>query len=177
MRHGVSTGRHRTVVWGTVEERFWAKVERGPGCWEWTARRHRKGYGQFTMDRGGSRWTTVAAHRVAWELTHGPIPEGQLVCHRCDNPPCCNPEHLFLGTTSDNVVDSVVKGRWTRNPWRNQPKGERTANAKLTEAAVREIRQRYATGGISQQTLATEYGVNQTKISAVVRRETWAHVD
>ena len=177
MRHSRSNGPQRTIVWGTVEERFWAKVERGPGCWEWKASRSRQGYGQFGMDRGGPRWSNSPAHRVAWEFTYGPIPSGLLICHRCDNPPCCNPEHLFLGTVSENAVDSVAKGRWMVHRHRNQPCGERNINAKLTEAAVRDIRRRYAEGGISQQTLADEYGVGQTKISAVVRRQTWRHVD
>lgn len=76
------------------------------GCWEWQAFRHKKGYGLTTYRR-----TNLAAHRLAYTIVVGPIPEGQLVCHRCDNPPCCNPAHLFLGTMVDNAQDSADKMR------------------------------------------------------------------
>src|SRR5690349_13982377 len=75
-------------------------------CIEWDGTRHVKGYGQITI-----RGRTVRAHRLAWEKANGPIPEGMMVCHKCDNPPCINPEHLFLGTSKDNAQDSIIKGR------------------------------------------------------------------
>jgi hypothetical protein len=101
----------------TTEERFWAKVDRSGGpdaCWLWTAGtfRLRNGYGKFGADPAASR--TVYAHRFAYELSHGPIPPGLLVCHHCDNPPCCNPAHLFLGTIADNMRDMSDKGRAAR---------------------------------------------------------------
>lgn len=92
-----------------VNDRFWEKVDqRGDGCWEWTAALDTNGYGHFIIEGRNH-----AASRVAWMLTHGPIDAGLFVCHRCDNPPCCRPDHLFLGTALDNARDAVAKGRQT----------------------------------------------------------------
>ena len=88
--------------------RFWPRVQKADGCWPWIASIGTDGYGKFWV-----RGRTTHAHRVAWELTHGQIPDDdpRLVCHHCDNPPCCNPAHLFLGTHSENAQDMVRKGR------------------------------------------------------------------
>ena len=91
----------------TLENRFWSHVERGPDCWEWTARRDKDDYGQFAISKGKS----AVAHRVAYSLSVGDIPDGMFVCHTCDNPPCCNPEHLWIGTNQDNMDDMVRKNR------------------------------------------------------------------
>lgn len=90
-----------------VEVRFWEKVVKGPGCWSWTSSTSEKGGYGFLSDRGEK----VYAHRLSWELHRGPIPVGLWVLHSCDNPPCCNPEHLFLGTRTDNMQDAARKGR------------------------------------------------------------------
>lgn len=108
-----------------LADRFWSKVDKngpvhpvlGTPCWLWTSNTHHNGYGQIALSRDGrakQRW--VWAHRVAWELIHGPIPEGQRVLHRCDTPLCVNEAHLFLGTQQENIADSVEKGRFTA--WR-----------------------------------------------------------
>lgn len=90
---------------------FWARVaRRGPDeCWEWRGSRNAKGYGQVT-NQGADR----IAHRVAYEIAKGAIPSGMMVCHTCDNPPCCNPAHLFVGSNADNIRDKVAKGRSKR---------------------------------------------------------------
>jgi hypothetical protein len=91
----------------SLEERFASKlVPAANGCIEWGASRFPQGYGQIKVN-----YQNRKAHRVAWELAHGPIPDGLVVCHRCDNPPCCNVDHLFLGTHSDNTRDMHAKGR------------------------------------------------------------------
>ena len=89
----------------SLAERFWPRVRKGDGCWEWQGHRSSHGYGKI-----GCGGKDIGTHRVAWELAHGPIPAGMHVCHRCDNPPCVRPDHLFLGTHSDNMRDLAEKG-------------------------------------------------------------------
>lgn len=106
-----------------VEGRFWPRLDQSGGpeaCWPWTGSRTRTGYGKCSVDG-----RHVAAHRLAWQLTNGPIPDGLHVLHRCDNPPCCNPGHLFLGTHTDNVRDMLAKGRGraTRAPRPSEVQG------------------------------------------------------
>jgi len=106
-------------------DRFWAKVNRGPGCWLWTAST-RSRYGQFWFND----WVQ-AAHRVAWQLACGPIKEGLYVCHHCDNPGCVRPSHLFLGTQADNIQDAASKG-WMREQKKTHcPQGHPYAGANL----------------------------------------------
>lgn len=151
----------------TTAARFWAKVDvRGPDeCWPYLAPGDKDGYRRVGM---GGR--LILVHRVAWVFTFGPIPPHMLVCHSCDNPPCCNPAHLWLGFDVDNNADKEAKGRG------NHPRGSAHGRAKLTEAQVADIRARYAQGGISQSALADEYGVIQITISRIIRREIWPHV-
>ena len=133
------------------------------GCVLWAGIKDAKGRGIIysSTHRRGKR--VFSAHRVAWELAKGAIPEGQCVLHTCDNPPCINVEHLFLGTQLENIADMVIE--------------DRSPNRKLTPAEVRSIRRRYAEGGVSQQQLADEYGVNQTTVSTIVLRKRYRLVN
>lgn len=161
------------------EERFWEKVEKHDpdclccdGCWWWTGYKSARGYGSFGVgprrrDGRGSP-SMVRAHRWAYEYFVGPISEGLHVCHRCDNPPCVNPAHLFVGTRSDNMRDAVAKGRQP-----GPPKGELHHSAKLTAATVREIRADYTGTRGEVKALAEKYGVRRTTISSILARRTW----
>jgi hypothetical protein len=150
-----------------LPERFWAKVERlsDDECWEWKASRFRLGYGSILVD-GRNR----SAHRISWELTHGTIPEGMHVMHRCDNRACVNPAHLELGSHQDNMRDRGAKGRHSRA---SRNVGEAHPLSRLTASDVGAIRERYAQGGIRQIDLAAEYGVTRTRISTIVNRRGW----
>ena len=151
----------------TVDERFWSKVDRrGPDdCWEWQAGRHTLGYGAFRINGQQKR-----AHRFAWEITHGPIPDGLLVCHECDNPPCCNPSHLFLGTVSDNTQDAANKGRLY------DASGSRNGHAKLSEENVRDIRRMLAIDGRSTHDVAVLFNVSTATVRGIMRGKRWAHL-
>jgi hypothetical protein len=158
--------------------RFWGKIDRsaGPdGCWLWLCSRNAKGYGTFTVTRGGRR--NEGAHRWAFELTYGPIGTGLCVCHRCDNPPCCNPTHLFLGTQSENLRDMVAKGRQGGYPANhpNRPRGDRHVNSRLSETLVREIRE-WLSAGVLDSEIARRLGVNPETIRNVRLGKTWRHV-
>lgn len=148
-----------------LAERFWSKVRRGsPGeCWAWTAavRRKNEGYGAFYLDGRHQ-----PASRVAWILSYGPVPAGLVVCHRCDNPPCCNPAHLFVGAPKDNDADRVAKGR--------QCRGSQQKYAVLTEELVICLRARAKELG-NIRAAARELGINHhTAWDACKRR--WRHV-
>jgi len=148
-----------------LEERFWEKVEKGSGCWRWTACVDGYGYGVIGKDSSGR---LAKAHRVSWELRHGEIPQGMLVCHHCDNPPCVRPGHLFLGTNKDNMQDSAKKGRTMC--------GSKNGNSALTEVAVAQIRALYDPKGATQRILAKKFGVSESNIRSILRRRTWKHV-
>lgn len=150
--------------------RFWSKVDRSNGpdaCWEWTAYRDPFGYGSIHIAS-----KTPRAHRVAWTLTNEAIPENMNVLHRCDNPSCCNPAHLFLGTDADNNRDRSAKHRSSYAPANT---GSQNARAKLTEAQVLLIRQRHANGVTGAQ-LGREFGITGGNVSEIVRRKIWRHV-
>lgn len=163
---GVGAGKTRPLA-----DRLWEKVDKSGDCWVWTASsRNNQGYG--LINTGGHDGPVRLAHRVAYELTSGPIPEGMEVCHRCDNPLCCRPDHLLLGTHAENMRDMGDKGRAataTLDLHRPRFRGVAHGQAKLSGEQVREIRTRYAAGGVRQTDLAREYGVTQMAISRVVR--------
>lgn len=142
--------------------RFWSKVDRTGGddaCWEWKASTATDGgYG-----RVGWCGKNLRAHRVAYALTKGD-PGKLCVCHSCDNPKCCNPNHLWLGTKKENRIDCVKKGRLSLHA------------AKLSKEQVVEIRQRYSCGDITQYQLANEYNVGKTAINNIVRKLTWKNI-
>ena len=134
------------------------------GCWEWTAKLYSNGYGCLMHNH-----RYVLAHRVAWELFVGPIPDGLQVCHRCDNRRCVNPKHLFIGTQRANMRDMVSKGR-------DRPsRGEANQRAKLSDEDVRAIRRRARTGEM-QSDIAGAYGVSRKQVSVIVSRKQWAHI-
>lgn len=148
----------------SVNDRFWGMVEKTDGCWLWLGSLRETGYGQFNNDGKITR-----AHRFAYELAYGAIPDDMLVCHHCDNRRCVRPDHLFVGTHKDNMQDCLRKGRYAGVAL----KGEDQTNAKLTWVAVREMRDRYRGGGVSQPELARQYGVSQAAVNSVLLNKTW----
>ncbi len=149
-------------------DRFWPKINRESGhrvpgmesdCWLWTAGRFTQGYGCIQRQRTGK-----VAHRIAWELTYGPIPAGICVLHRCDEPRCCRPDHLFLGTTRDNVEDMLRKRR------------ERWGSARLTAEVIQQIRDLHRDGAVSNRFLAARFGVTPTHIGYIVKRRVWKYI-
>ena len=148
---------HRPLT--PLADRLWRKVEKTPGgCWVWQGYRHpERGYGQIGRGRTGEG--LIETHRAAWEVTHGPIPEGMFVCHSCDNPPCCNPADLFLGTPADNVADMLRKGREAR--------GIALPQARLTDAQVEEIHRLRGLGWL-QREIADRFGVTQGYVSELL---------
>lgn len=156
-----------------LETRFWSKVNKNGagGCWLWTAGCTKDGYGQIRV--GGTPGKVEYAHRVAWELLNGQIPEGLCVLHKCDSPPCVNLEHLFLGTDNDNVQDKMAKGRYVLGVHPGRP-GEKNPLHILTEKQVLEIKQALADDhyGLTAE-LAQKYGVAYHTIYDVKTEVTW----
>lgn len=136
------------------------KTDRSTDCWVWTGTRNRAGYGVVCIKRNRS------AHRTAYEVFVGPIPSDLIVCHKCDNPPCVNPEHLFLGTQQDNATDSKNKGR------RARLSGEECATSKLSEAQVIAIRK----DPRGCERIARDYGITARNVRHIITRYTWRHI-
>lgn len=155
-----------------LEQRFWKKVNKfgklwtdpetgiTTNCWEWTASLHSHGYGQIADDYNeGNPLKVLRAHRTAWEFKHGKIPDGQLVCHKCDNPRCVNDSHLFLGTQQQNMSDMITKGR---------------NGSTLTDIIVLQIRGDYPTKSLS--VLAKEHHIDKSAVSLIVNRKRRKHI-
>lgn len=142
-----------------AHDRFWSKVSKSSGCWEWQAYRDGRGYGRIFWD-GRPR----PASQVALILSGSPKPEGVEACHRCDNPPCVNPTHLYWGTRQDNIDDAYARGQ--------RAGGERHSAARLTEAQVVEIREAFATGA-DYRDLGSTYGIDPRSIFGITSGKKW----
>lgn len=154
--------------------RFWAKVNKdGPimphmatPCWVWTAGKDGKGYGAFKL-----KGKQLSSHRTSWIIANKSIfPDAFYACHRCDNPVCCRPDHLFLGTAGDNARDRSSKGR------SNSPRGEIHGMVKLTTSQIIEIRAIYAAGEMNHRELGLRFNVSREAIGVIIRRKRWAHI-
>ena len=174
----------------TAPRRFWAKVDKSGTCWTWTARCDDDGYGRF---RPSPSTGDTGAHRVSFVLSGGVLHPGQLVLHRCDNPPCVRPDHLYAGSAAQNTADMDSRGRrvhgntsvtavrgdeWQRSHAATHViarPGEANHAARLTADDVRAIRQRAAAGEI-QEALGLEFGISQVHVSRIVARKNWRHV-
>ncbi len=147
--------------------RFWRAVDKQSNdkCWPWMGARHYKGYGEFVVSKGNK----TKAHRFSWTCKHGAIPDGMIICHKCDNPPCCNPSHLFLGTQKTNKEDSINKHRHAY--------GERSGRAKLTAEKVSQIRAMDKQANFTRLSLAAKFGISGRMVTAICRYESWRHVE
>ena len=151
---------------------FWSKVDMSGGekaCWPWTGARKPVGYGNVRINK-----KDLLAHRVAFQMANGGIPEGFLVCHVCDHPPCCNPDHLMLGTAKSNAADMMAKHRGRKPEF--AARGTGNGNSKLNDAKVVQIREIYKSKEMNQYQLADAFGVTQAAIGSVLRNKTWRHV-
>jgi hypothetical protein len=157
----------------SIECRFWSKVDKSSGpdaCWTWTSKARSndgKGYGAFNSGSG-----SVRAHRFAWELTNGPIPDGLHVCHECDNPLCCNPAHFFLGTPKDNNADMISKGRqWVVTPEHI----ERLRAMKIGKPRSPEVREKLRQASLKNAALLSAMNVGRKRSEATKQklREAW----
>lgn len=139
-------------------ERFWSRVLKSDGCWLWTAGNNGLGYGMLQQGTGNRKM--ILAHRLSWTIHFGEIPHGMDILHVCDNPPCVRPDHLFIGTNSDNVADKVVKDRAART---------------LTRERVLQIRKLRSEGMLLRE-IATGIGVSIATVGKIVNRDSWSHV-
>lgn len=153
------------------EERFWKHVEKSDDCWNWTASLS-NGYGQFSK---GNKQITLS-HRFSYEIHIGKIPDGMFICHKCDNPRCVRPDHLFLGTSSDNMKDMASKGRgvFQKHPEKLK-RGSEQHLAKLTNFKVFKLR-RLKLAGVSFRRISMWIDLDRSTITDAIKGRTWAHV-
>lgn len=164
--------------------RFWSKVNKGgplwtdpqtgetSHCWEWTGARTGANYGAFSLTHSQS----IGTHRLSWIIAHGELDSDVIICHKCDNPPCCNPSHLLAGTNSENMLDASQKGRM--GAWTHPDKilrGEQRSSAKLKESDVLQIRKDFA-DGVDAISLSEQHGVTRRNIYGIVNRKIWTHI-
>lgn len=161
-------------------QNFWAKIDKNSspnGCWIWTASRLKNGgYGCVNLNK-----ITARAHRVCWEISNGIIPDGLQALHNCpggDNPACCNPDHLFIGTQLKNIADMISKGRNCRGEQAHAAsiKGEAHFMAKLTAEKVLQIRSEYTGQHGEKIRLSRKFEIGMTQICRILDRESWKHV-
>ena len=161
-------------VKATIEERFWAKVPERPdvGCWIW-AGTSISGYPAIRMGRKNEPW--LRAHRVSYEIHHGPVPEGLFICHKCDTPRCVRPDHLYAGTHVDNMRDMHERGRENITGLRPAKPGSAHFMAKLSETDVHEIRKLRAAGcGLKE--IGKQYGIAPTHVHKIAHKKVWGHI-
>lgn len=174
--------------------RFNSKVVRSADCWGWLGAINDSGYGFMSL-----KDYPIRAHRLSWLIHRGEIPTGKWVLHTCDNPSCTNPQHLYIGTHSDNVRDMVERGRscsgdknamrrpdvaaqhrgdqhWMKQKPERIARGQRQSHAKLTDSDVLEIHKLFAEGRISKAAIARQFGVDRTNVSQIIRGKAWTHV-
>lgn len=155
----------------TLRDFFWGRVEITDSCWLWSGGVSGFGYGHVSF-----RGLQTSAHRLSYRMHCGAVPSGMVVCHKCDNPRCVNPSHLFVGTQKDNIRDMVEKGRMWTQVRPEDSLGTKNPAAKITEADVLAIRNTYATGRVRQKDIAAQYGLDQTVVSCIVLGKSWPHV-
>lgn len=158
------SGHSQRIKQTTPEDVFWSHVAIGADdqCWLWTGGCDSSGYG--TKNWNGN---TISAHRLAWQLKNGAIPVGLKVLHTCDNPKCCNPKHLWIGTDKDNAVDRMLKGR------NRKQSGEESSFHKLTFAQVKAIREQYTSGETTIKRLSLEYHISETQVGRIIHNVSW----
>ncbi len=144
-------------------EKFWSRVRKTESCWEWVAGKSFLGYGLTKMADKMCR-----THRVSWIISNGPIPDKLFVLHKCDNPPCVNPDHLFLGTAKDNTLDALKKGRW--------PCGQDSKISKLKKDQVIEIRRLGSLKTMSSRQIASGFGITDGTVRDILRFKTWKQI-
>lgn len=149
-------------VTDSIADRFFPLVEKTDECWLWRGNLTRYGYGRLQYNK-----RRYAAHRLSFELHHGPIQNELYVCHKCDNPRCVNPAHLFLGDQKANMSDCVSKGRYAA--------GERSPNAKITSSDVTEIRRIVETGLYTHEEIAAKFKTSRPNVTKIINRYRWRH--
>lgn len=161
-------GKPTMDLWTRIYSRV--KINEETGCWEWQGCK-RSGYGRTIIgSRTDGTRRTECTHRISYMLNYGEIPKGMEVCHKCDNPSCINPDHLFLGTYKDNAMDCLNKGRMYN------PKGEKQGRSKLKEVDVATAREEYLKGEVSSRELAKRYNVSRKTMWDALTGKTWKHV-